>query len=209
MPFRFCGWEEDAQRFFIGLALDNSKRYFDANRRVFEERVRAPMEALVAELEPEFGPGKIFRINRDTRFSNDKSPYKTNVAAVMGDGRRGGYVSYSALGLGVGAGRHMLDGTELARFRDAVAGPSGDALAAVVTKLEQGGYEIGGEALKTVPRGFPKEHPRARFLRHKGLTVWKDYGLRPWLGTPEAKERVAVVWRDAEPLSAWFADNQI
>src|SRR4030081_427140 len=86
----FNGWPEDFQRFFIGLELDNSKRYFEANRRLYEKAVRGPMEALVASLEPEFGPGKVFRINRDIRFSADKSPYKTNIAATVGIGGRGG-----------------------------------------------------------------------------------------------------------------------
>ena len=96
MPDTFRGWPEDFQRFFIGLELDNSKRYFEANRAVYETAVKGPMVALVASLEGALGPGKVFRANRDIRFSKDKSPYKTNIAADIGMGTGGGYVSLDA-----------------------------------------------------------------------------------------------------------------
>jgi uncharacterized protein (DUF2461 family) len=75
----FRGWPEEFQRFFIGLELDNSKRYFEANRDTYDESVRAPMVALMESLEDDYGPAKVFRANRDIRFSKDKSPYKTNM----------------------------------------------------------------------------------------------------------------------------------
>jgi len=75
----FDGWKGDFVGFFRGLELDNSKRYFEAHRRQYEVDVRKPMEELVAELEPLLGGSKIFRINRDIRFSADKSPYKLNI----------------------------------------------------------------------------------------------------------------------------------
>src|SRR5215467_13233392 len=77
MSDNFQGWPEEAQRFFLGLQLDNSKAYFETNRATYLRCVRGPMEALVASVEAEFGSGKIFRPNRDIRFSADKSPYKT------------------------------------------------------------------------------------------------------------------------------------
>ena len=69
MTTTFRGWPEEFQRFFIGLELDNSKRYFEANRRTYDESVRAPMVALMESLEDEYGPAKVFRANRDIRFS--------------------------------------------------------------------------------------------------------------------------------------------
>src|SRR4029077_5297758 len=86
MPSAFRGWPEDFQPFFIGLELDNSKRYFDANRKVYEEAVKAPLVALIDSLAEEYGEGKVFRPNRDIRFSKDKSPYKTNIAGTAGMG---------------------------------------------------------------------------------------------------------------------------
>jgi uncharacterized protein (TIGR02453 family) len=208
MGHRFEGWPEEAQRFFIGLGLDNSRTYFEANRDVYMTCVRGPMEALLAELEDEFGPGRIFRINRDIRFSADKSPYKTNIAATAGREGRGGYLSLSAKGLFVATGYHQMERVHLEQFREAVvADRAGSALVGIIGRLEEVGYDIGGEELKVVPRGYPRDHPRQRFLRHKGITVARDYGLQPWLGTPAARDRVAEVWRDAEPLLRWLSTN--
>jgi uncharacterized protein (TIGR02453 family) len=198
----FRGWTEDFQPFFIGLELDNSKSYFEAKRKVYLELVKGPMEALLADLEPEFGKGKIARPNRDIRFSNDKSPYKTRIYATL---ERGGYVSLDAKGLSSAAGHYELDKEQLDAYREAVvADRTGSRLLAIVHKLEAGGYEVGGEELKRTPAGLAADHPRARLLRHKRLYVWKNFGLQPWLGTPQAKDRVAEVWRDARPLTEWM-----
>jgi uncharacterized protein (TIGR02453 family) len=208
MASGFRGWPEECQRFFIGLELDNSKRYFDANRLVYEEAVKGPMVALVASLEDEYGPGKVFRPNRDVRFSKDKSPYKTNIAATAGMGGNGGYLSLDARGLTVAAGRYELTPEQLAKFRKRVAADSSGApLAAIVAKLEKSGYQMGGEQLKRVPAGLPQDHPRARLLRHKLLYIYKNFGLQPWLGTAAARKQIVKVWSDAEPLNDWLKRN--
>ncbi|HEY8840936.1 MAG TPA: DUF2461 family protein [Candidatus Dormibacteraeota bacterium] len=90
MTVAFRGWPEEFQPFFIGLELDNSKRYFDANRETYETAVKGPMVALIDSLAGDYGEGKVFRANRDIRFSKDKSPYKTNIAATAGMGGHGG-----------------------------------------------------------------------------------------------------------------------
>lgn len=201
----FQGWPKAALRFFAGLEDDNSKAYFEANRDVYERSVRAPMEALMAELELEFGPGKIFRINRDLRFSPDKSPYKTHIGAWTGREGRGGYVQLSAEGLYTAAGRHHMEKAELSRFRDAVADDRGGAeLPVIIAGLRSSGYEVGGDQLKVVPPGYPRDHPRAALLRHKGIGISRDFGVPAWLGSPEAKDRIVQVWRDAEVLANWF-----
>jgi uncharacterized protein (TIGR02453 family) len=201
----FRGWPEDFQRFFIGLQLDNSKSYFEANRKTYLEAVRGPMAALLDSLEVDFGPGKIFRPNRDIRFSADKSPYKTNIAATAGMGDEGGYVSLDARGLTAAAGRYQMDTIGLQKYRQGVAADSsGDPLARIVAGLEAGGYKNGGEHLKRVPSPHPQDHPRARLLRHKSLYVWREFGLQPWLGSARARDEVVRVWRDAQPLNVWF-----
>lgn len=77
----FRGWPEEALEFYEGLSADNSKTYWTAHKEVYETKVRAPMEELLAALEPEFGSGRIFRPYRDVRFSKDKTPYQTHIAA--------------------------------------------------------------------------------------------------------------------------------
>ena len=205
-PFR--GWPEEFQRFFIGLELDNSKKYFEANRKTYEESVKGPMVALVDSLEADFGEGKVFRINRDIRFSKDKSPYKTNIAATIGMGHKGGYVSLDARGFTVATGRYEMSPEDVAKYRKKVAADaSGTHLATVVNKLQKFGYLLGGEELKRVPAPWPQDHPRADLLRRKSLYVYKNFGLQPWIGSPSARKQVVKVLSDAQPLNDWFARN--
>lgn len=202
---RFRGWTGDFQGFFLGLQMDNSKAYFDAHRRQYEDEVKAPMQALLAELEPEFGKAKLSRPNRDIRFAADKSPYKTNIYA---DAREGGYVALDAKGLTVAGGRYMVEPEELARYRVAVAAErTGKELEAIVAALRRKGYEIGGQELKRVPPPYPQDHPRAELLKHKRLIYWKVWPVGRWIATPQVREKVAQGWRDGTELNAWLAKH--
>ena len=203
MEGKFAGWKGDFQGFFLGLRTDNSKAYFEAHRRQYDEEVKGPMAALLADLEPEFGPAKLSRPHRDIRFSADKSPYKTNIYA---DARGGGYVALDATGLVAAGGRYMMDPPQLARFREAiVADGTGRELVAIVTRLRETNYEIGGLELKRVPPPHPQDHPRGELLRHKRLIYWRRWEVGPWIATAEALERVAQAWRDGADLNAWLA----
>jgi len=205
MEGKFAGWTGDFQGFFLGLRANNSKAYFEAHRRQYEEDVRGPMVALLADLEPEFGPARLARPNRDIRFSADKSPYKTNIYA---DARRGGYVALDASGLVAAGGRYIMDAQQLARFREAVsAESSGRSLAAIVVELRDNNYEIGGQDLKRVPPPHPQDHLRGDLLRHKRLIYWRRWEIDRWIATPEARERVAQAWRDGAELNAWLATH--
>jgi uncharacterized protein (TIGR02453 family) len=208
MATTFRGWPEECQRFFIGLELDNSKKYFDANRSTYEEAVKGPMVALIESLESDYGSGKVFRANRDIRFSKDKSPYKTNIAGYAGMEGNGGYISLDARGLTVASGRYGFTPEELNKYRKKVASEAtGTQLMAVVTKLERSGYKIGGEELKRVPAGFPQDHPRERLLRRKLVYIYKNFGLRPWLGSTAARKQIIKVFTDASPLNDWMKRN--
>jgi uncharacterized protein (TIGR02453 family) len=202
---RFEGWTGDFQGFFLGLKANNSKPYFDSHRALYEKEVKAPMVALLAELEPEFGPARLSRPNRDIRFSADKSPYKTNIYASA---EGGGYVALDAMGLVAAGGRYMMEAQHLARFREAVAASrSGAKLSAIVEALRARGYEIGGQELKRVPSPHPQDHPRGELLRHKKLIYWRRWEIGPWIATPHVLDRVAQAWRDGADLNVWLAKN--
>ena len=96
----FSGWPDEAVEFYEGLEADNTRAYWQDHRATYRRDVKGPMEALLAELAGDFGPGRLFRPYRDVRFSRDKSPYKLNCAAHL----PGGYISFSADGLFVGSG---------------------------------------------------------------------------------------------------------
>jgi uncharacterized protein (TIGR02453 family) len=201
----FQGWPAEALDFYEGLEADNSKTYWTAHKAVYDEKVLGPMAALVEELAPEFGEPKIFRPYRDVRFSQDKSPYKTNIAAVIGDG----YISLSAEGLGAGSGMWRLARDQLEAYRGAVAeDKTGEELERVISAMERQEVAVHGhDVLKTAPRGYPADHPRVGLLRYKGVTAWKQWPVEPWLGTRAAKERVARFLSASRPLCEWLAEN--
>jgi uncharacterized protein (TIGR02453 family) len=201
----FRGWPVEVVEFFQGIELDNTKSYWIAHKELYQDKVLAPMLALLAEMAPEFGEGRVFRPYRDTRFSVDKSPYKTNIAAH----NDAGYISLSADALGVGSGLYMPSSDELARFRTAVAHDrTGAELQHLVSALRKKHIQVSAhEILKSTPRGYPSAHPRIELLRHKGLTAWKEWPVGPWLNSASAKRRVVDVLRATGPLRDWFGSN--
>ena len=202
----FRGWPSEALEFYEGLAADNSKTYWTAHQTFYEERVREPMRELLAALEPEFGPGKIFRPYRDVRFSSDKSPYKTHLGAWL---EFGGYLQLSADGLAAGSGMYHMEADQLDRYRKAVAGErTGKQLTDVIAAIGTAGIGVHGhDSLKTAPRGYPKDHPRVDLLRHKGLTTWQEWEPAAWLGTAKAQTRLVEFLRTSRPLREWLDDH--
>jgi uncharacterized protein (TIGR02453 family) len=201
----FDGFPAAAAEFYQQLTVQNTREFWNAHREVYESAVRGPMFALTEELSAEFGPFKIFRPNRDMRFSKDKSPYKTAQGAVTeGEGGEFYYLQINADGLYAATGYYHMAADQLGRFRQAVDGEAtGEALVARVAALE-GKYTISGRALSTAPRGYSRDHPRIRFLQHKGLTAGRDFGTPGWLSTAQAKRRIAESWRGASILNEWL-----
>jgi uncharacterized protein (TIGR02453 family) len=201
----FHGWRAEALEFFEGLEAYNSKTYWQAHKDDYEKLVRAPMEELLAELAPEWGEGRIFRPYRDVRFSRDKSPYKTQMGAMVGEG----YVQLSAEGLAAGCGMWEMAPDQIERYREAVGDDrSGKRLAGLVAKARAAGLEVTAhDVLKTAPRGYPKDHPRIELLRFKGLITWREWPAGAWLGTKRAKDKVVEILRLSRPLGDWLRTN--
>jgi uncharacterized protein (TIGR02453 family) len=201
----FRGWPAEALEFFEGLEAENSKAYWQRNKDAYESLVRAPMEELLAELEPTWGEGRIFRPYRDVRFSADKSPYKTHMGATVGDR----YIQLTSNGLGVGAGMWEMASDQLGRYRKAVDEVrSGNKLTALVAKITAAGIEVTGHGvLKTAPKGYPKDHPRIELLRYKGLIAWQEWPAAAWLGTRRAKDRVVKFFEISAPLTKWLGTH--
>lgn len=201
----FRGWKAEALEFFEGLEAENSKAYWERNKAVYADLVRAPMDELLAELEPEWGEARVFRPYRDVRFSADKSPYKTAIGATIGDG----YVQLSAAGLAAGSGMWEMAADQLERYRQAVVDDrTGTELADTVARTREAGLDVTGHGqLKTAPRGYPKDHPRIELLRYKGLVAWREWPAGPWLGTKKAKARVVEFLERSRPIGEWLRAN--
>jgi uncharacterized protein (TIGR02453 family) len=203
----FEGFPEAALDFYDDLEVDNTKSFWEAHKAAYLEHVRAPMTALVAALEPEFGTPKVFRPFRDVRFAKDKTPYKTNQGAFVGVGPAcGWYVEIAARGVRTGAGCYDASADGLARIRASIADDaSGKQLQRILTKLAKAGFETGGDRLKTAPRGYDADHPRIELLRHRSLTVGKDYGFEPVIHTAALLDEVRADWKATRPLVDWLS----
>ena len=201
----FSGIPHAAAEFYAALEGDNSTAFWQAHKEQWERDVRGPMVALMAGLEEEFGRAKVFRPHRDVRFSADKSPYKTHQGAYVGvTARTGWYAEVSADGFRLGAGSYHLEPQALAAYRAGVDGPAGAELERLVTVLRDGGWEVGGERLRTAPRGWSRDHPRIELLRHRSLTAMRWIEDGDIVTTPALLEHVRVHWRAVRPLVEWL-----
>ncbi|WP_054816190.1 DUF2461 domain-containing protein [Nocardia arizonensis] len=202
----FTGFPLAGLDFYEDLEADNSKTFWTAHKEVYEQSVKAPMVALTTQLEEEFGTAKIFRPHRDVRFSKDKAPYKTAQGAVVSTAPgTGWYVQISAAGLFVGGGFYSGTPAQVAQLRTTIDDEvRGAELAAIIARLAASGFTIGGEKLKTKPKGYEADHPRIDLLRHKSITCHREYGAPAWLPTERAAAEVRATWQSMRPFIDWL-----
>jgi uncharacterized protein (TIGR02453 family) len=206
------GFSATATKFFAGLEQDNSKDYWTANKAVFETEVKEPMAALLDSLPEQWQPFKTFRMNRDIRFSPDKSPYKTQHGAAHEIDGTVYYVHLDAHGLMAACGAYMMAPDQLERYREAVAADvTGRALQEVLQDLRRRDFGVGvghmSEPLKTAPRGYPKDHPRVELLRQKAVSAHRRLtgsGLR---SAAAVREFVVDTFDACEPMNDWIKSN--
>lgn len=221
MPF--TGFQPEAQAFLRDLAQNNSRDWFEANRDRYTTHILEASKAFVAALAPHlrtFAPhietqarvnGSIFRMNRDLRFSNDKTPYKTHVDFWFWEGRRrtavsGFFLRITANQIGIGAGCHGFDNAALARYRHAVGGDP--EFLQLVTDIEASGHALQGASLKRLPRGHAEAPPAThRFLMHKALYISEYHDPPPSFRTESFVLWCAAKWIPMSPLHAWLADR--
>jgi uncharacterized protein (TIGR02453 family) len=202
----FTGFPDEAFVFYEGLLADNSKAYWTDHKAVYDTAVRTPMEGLLAAVGDGWGEAKLFRPYRDVRFSADKSPYKTHQGAFCSvEPGIGYYVHVDADGFYVAAGFHSHTKEQTVRYRAAVDAPgTGPALAALTGKLTRAGFELGGDRVKTRPRGVAADHPRLELMRHESLIAGRHHEAT---ASPEILTVVREDWKRLKPLVAWVLAN--
>ena len=199
----FTGIPTAALDFYEDLEADNSKAFWTAHKQVYDEQVKAPLEALAHELGKQFGEAKLFRPYRDVRFSKDKTPYKTHQGVYFGESAL--YLQVSAAGLFVAGGYWDTSSAQVERLRRAVADDvAGAELERTLAAVKRKKLDIGGQRLTRVPSGYEKDHPRADLLKYKSLTASATLGCPAWLSTPKAKTEIVKAWRSITPLVAWL-----
>ena len=233
----FAGFTPDAIQFMADLAANNDRAWFQPRKAEFERLVKEPMEALMVALDERFRARGIplvadpkrspFRIYRDTRFSRDKSPYKTHIGASLpwvggtmaarptapddalpshGAHANGAYFNFQPGEMYAGGGMWMPDKPRLDAFRRALVDDPGRVLAV----LDEPAFVawFGGvhphETLRRVPSGYPADHPQAEMLR------WKDvvFGRRlsdDEVTSPGLPDRLADGYETAVPVFAFLA----
>lgn len=201
----FTGIPTAALDFYRDLEENNNKAWWLDHKEKYHEDVLAPLSALQSLLEPRFGTGKLFRPYRDVRFPPDNLPYKSVQGMFLSNHEGVGfYLQVGADGLFLGGGYHSFSPAQLSRYRAGVdSSLSGAALEMITGELAAAGFSIDGVRLKTVPRGFPKDHPHAELLKHKTLSASLALGRPDWLGTAAAHHHVEEHWEKLRPLVDW------
>jgi len=210
----FRGLPPELFTFFEGLEADNSKTYWDANKTTWETKVQGPVQDLLTDLEEEFGSLRTFRPNRDVRFSQDKSPYKTWTGIASSDRAVGGigyFLRLEASGLRMAGGAMVMAKDQIERFRAAIDHPVyGPEFDEMVKKLDKKSLTVTGgkePALAKVPPKYAKDHPRGEYLRWKGAVVVKEFPVAKWMHTAKAIDKVREVWKGTEPLKEWIDEH--
>lgn len=206
----FAGFPPAALVFYEQLQVNNSRTWWSEHKDTYGSEIRDPMRALLDALAAEFGPARIFRPNRDVRFSKDKSPYKEHIGAIAQiEDAVGYYVQLSARGLMTAGGWYSPLGPQTARFRAAVDSPAVAPLEEGLGRLRRArpAFIIDGAPLKTRPRGYPVDHPRIELLRCTQLVASREYGAPVWLQTRKVLDVVRKDWRAMAPVVEWLADH--
>lgn len=221
----FEGFPKGTTRFLRDLTAHNDKVWFDAHRERFAEVWTDPAKEFVSTVGPMLRklvktigydprtPGSLMRQHRDTRFSADKSPYKTHFDLWFWDGdergfgRPGFYFRLTADELMCGAGMHVFEEDQLVKYRAAVADAKrGAALAKLVEALRADGVDVGREEWKRVPKGFAPDHPRAELLRFGALHAGRTTPVPAELGSAALVDVVVERFREVNKVRAWLAD---
>lgn len=223
----FQGLTEETIQFLVDLEANNERDWFQAQKarykRAFEEPAKALVTALGRRLQEDISEeihaeprvnGSIFRLQRDTRFSKDKTPYKAHLDLMFwqGEGRSREKAAYffrlTPTHLTLGAGKHAFSKEELTRYREAVD-TAGESLEALAQELRGQGYRVDGSHYKRVPKGFAKDHPHEALLRHNGLHAWHESEHPDALDSPAFVEHCLAILSPLAPMMTWLHEQVI
>ncbi|MGD2294345.1 MAG: DUF2461 domain-containing protein [Candidatus Aminicenantes bacterium] len=225
----FVGFNKETIRFFSQLKKNNNRVWFEKHKSEYETDVLEPakffVEAMGQRLKsispdvlvvPQINKS-LFRINRDTRFSPDKSPYKTHLGIFFWEGSRprmecsGFYFHLEPPDLMLGVGIYRFPKTDVLRFRKAVVDPdTGEKLSRIFKKIsEMEGYEPGGKHYKRVPAGFDPAHPSAELLLYNGLYVGHTIAVPDELFSADLVDFCWNKYKPLIPLHKWLVDVRI
>ena len=220
----FSGFNRETVRFFNGLRRNNDRDWFAKHRETYDKHVMEPAKAFVVAMGERLRTAvprivavplinkSIFRINRDTRFSLDPSPYKTNLGLYLWESGRprmessGFYFHLEPPDLILGGGMYMFPDYLVPRYRRAVVDPKhGKELAKILAVLaKRKDLEPGGKHYKRVPAGYDPDHPNAELLKHKGLYVGYETKIPEELYSARLVDYCFERYEPLVPLHRWL-----
>jgi len=182
---------QDALKFLRALKRNNRREWFQPRREQYETAVRAPMLAVIERLADDLRPiapeivvdlkSSMYRIYRDTRFSEDKTPYKTHVAAnfpwrgLPKHEGAGLYFHVSTEEVWIGGGMYAPQTSQLQSVREHILANSRRLRSIVESAAFRRTIgRLDGEQLQRVPRGFPRDHEAADFLRYRQFLAGRE-----------------------------------
>ena len=212
---------KNARSFFSRLSVNNNKIWFDEHREEYDKKILEPSKEFAMELGTELKKisphvivdprvnKSLFRINRDVRFSKDKTPYKIHLAIFFWEGTApkmecpGFYLHIDSEEITVGTGLYQFPKNILIRFRKFAGDKSQNrSLSRIINRIENKGFLIGGEHYKRIPKGTDPDIPSPNLLLHNGLYVSKSYPNNNRL--PELKELCLSSFKDTIILHRWL-----
>lgn len=222
----FRGFPRGSATFYADLSANNNKQWFDAHKADFEKLVIQPARDFVFEMGntlKKISPGiiadprvnkSIFRPYRDTRFSKDKTPYKTHLGIFLWVGNRpkmecpGYYLHLEPPQLMLGVGIHCFSKPLLEQYRESVVDPKhGPSLAKALEQVKRKGeYSIGVKHYKKTPRGYDSDHKNAELLLYNGLTAAFVTDIPEEFYSAKLIEYCFERYKDMSPIQKWLLD---
>lgn len=225
----FSGFPKETADFYTQLKQNNNRSWFEAHKSDYETYVMTPSREFVVAMgerlerispavhaDPRVNKS-IFRIYRDTRFSKDKTPYKTHLAIWWweGDGHRmecsGYYLHLEPPNLMLGVGLHAFPKNLIQTYRDSVVHPEfGVELREAIKKVAGSGkYSVGGKHYKRVPRGYDPDHENAELLLYNGIHSGYETSIPDAFNSVDLLDYCYEVYQELYPIHKWLLDMTV
>jgi len=221
---RFTGFSKQSLAFFRNLAKNNNKMWFDRNKDVYEQQVLVPARDFIVVMGDKLkkiAPGvhadprvnnSIFRLNRDIRFSHDKTPYKTHLGLWFWEGQRprmecsGFYFHLESSRFMLGVGLYGFPKDMLETYRRSVVHPNyGSALAKAIAGIKKNkDYYLGEQHYKKTPQGYDPAHKNAEYLLYDGLYAGLELPVSSELFSEELVDLCFEHYKKMAPLHRWL-----
>jgi uncharacterized protein (TIGR02453 family) len=223
---RFEGFPEETVKFISGLGRNNNKEWFTAHRKEYEEFYVQPAKAFVIsageelkkiapniQYEPRIN-GSIYRINRDIRFSKDKTPYKNHLSLMFWEGESrkkpssGFFFRLAPKGYVIGVGVHEFDKDRLNLYRKSLTNTkSAERLNSAIKSIEKSGIKVYGEHYKRLPKGYTVKKSYEKLMLFNSL--WAGFGgdHPADLHSKTFVKRCMKEWKKIVPLHKWLVDE--